>query len=157
MAIKIDLEKAYDKIEWSFIREMFLSLNFLISLVELIMSCLSSVSFSLLFNGSFLEPFRPSRGIRQGDPFSPYLFIICIEYLSHLIKLKCVDKSWNPVKTSRNRLHFSHLFFADDLVLFAHANPENCLAIREVLSDFCAKSGQTISAAKSWVFFLLEC
>ena len=153
MAIKIDLEKAYDKIEWSFIREMLLSLNFPSNLVELIMSCLSSVSSSLLFNGGCLDPFRPSRGIRQGDPLSPYLFIICIEYLSHLIELKCVDKSWNPVKTSRSGLPFSHLFFADDLVLFAHANPDNCLAIREVLSDFCAKSGQTISTTKSRVFF----
>ena len=156
MAIKIDLEKAYDKIEWSFIREMLLSLNFPSNLVELIMSCLSSVSSSLLFNGGCLDPFRPSRGIRQGDPLSPYLFIICIEYLSHLIELKCVDKSWNPVKTSRSGLPFSHLFFADDLVLFAHANPDNCLAIREVLSDFCAKSGQTISATKSRVFFSLN-
>ena len=93
MAIKIDLEKAYDKIEWSFIREMLLSLNFPSNLVELIMSCLSSVSSSLLFNGGCLDPFWPSRGIRQGDPLSPYLFIICIEYLSHLIELKCVDKS----------------------------------------------------------------
>ena len=132
---------------------MLLSLNFPSNLVELIMSCLSLVSSSLLFNGGCLDPFRPSRGIRQGDPLSPYLFIICIEYLSHLIELKCVDKSWNPVKTSRSGLPFSHLFFADDLVLFAHANPDNCLAIREVLSDFCAKSGQTISATKSRVFF----
>ena len=153
MAIKIDLEKAYDKIEWSFIREMLLNLNFPCSLIDLIMSCLSSVSSSLLFNGGCLEPFRPSRGIRQGDPLSPYLFIICMEFLNHLIELKCADKSWNPVKTSRNGLPFSHLFFADDLVLFAHANPKNCLAIREVLNDFCAKSGQTISVAKSRVYF----
>lgn len=82
MAIKIDLEKAYDKIELSFIREMLISLNFPCSLVKLIMSCLSSVSSSLLFNGGCLEPFQPSRGIRQGDPLSPYLFIICMEYLS---------------------------------------------------------------------------
>ena len=71
MAIKIDLEKAYDKIEWSFIREMLLSLNFPSSLVELIMSCLSSIASSLPFNGGCLEPFQPSRGIRQGDPLSP--------------------------------------------------------------------------------------
>lgn len=64
-----------------------------------------------------------------------------------------MDKSWNPVKTSRSGLPFSHLFFEDDLVLFAHANPENCLAIKEMLNYFCAKSGQTISVAKSRVFF----
>ena len=92
MAIKIDLEKSYDKIEWSFIWEILLRVNFPSSLVELIMSCLSSVSSSLLFNGGCLEPFRPSSGIRQGDPLSPYLFIIYMEYLSHLIELKCVEE-----------------------------------------------------------------
>ena len=62
-------------------------------------------------------------------------------------------KSWTPVKTSRNGLPFSHFFFANNLVLFAHANPGNCLAIKEVLNDFRAKSSQIISATKSQVFF----
>lgn len=90
--IKIDLEKAYDRIEWSFIREMLIMFNFPDKLVELIMSCVSSVSTSLLFNGGCLDSFCPSRGFRQGDPLSPYLFIICMEYLGHLIEEKCVAK-----------------------------------------------------------------
>ena len=56
-----------------------------------------------------------------------------MEYLGHLIEEKCATKVWNPVKTSRNGPSFSHLFFADDLVLFAEADTENCLAINEVL------------------------
>ena len=102
MAIKIDLEKAYDRIEWNFIREMFLKFNFPIKLTDLIMSCVSSVSTSLLINGGCLDSFCPSRGIKQGDPLSPYLFILCIEYLGHLIEEKCAAKVWNPLKTSRN-------------------------------------------------------
>ena len=78
---------------------------------------------------------------------------MCIEFLSHLIERKCENKSWTPVKTSRNGLPFSHLFFADDLVLFARANLENCPAIKDVLSEFCTRSGQTMSVAKSWVYF----
>lgn len=78
---------------------------------------------------------------------------MCMEYLSHLIDRKCEDMSCIPVKTSRNGLPFSHLFFADDLVLFAHATLGNYLAIKEVLNDFCIKSGQTVSATKSRVFF----
>ena len=155
MAIKIDLEKAYDRIEWSFIREILFLFNFPDKLIELIMSCVSSVSTSLLFNGGCLESFCPSRGIRQGDPLSPYLFILCMEFLGHLIEDKCAAKVWKPVKTSRNGPSFSHLFFADDLVLFAEANTENCLAIRDVLQEFCSKSGQKVSEAKSRVFFLL--
>ena len=76
-----------------------------------------------------------------------------MEVLGHLIEGKCATKVWNPVKTSRNGPSFSHLFFVDDLVLFAEANTENCLAINEVLQEFCSRSGQKVSEAKSWVFF----
>ena len=153
MALKIDLEKAYDKLEWSFIRDMLIRFNLPRNLIDLIMSCITSVSTSLLFNGGALEPFHPSRGIRQGDPLSPYIFIMCMDYLGQLIQERCDDKSWIPLKVSRRGPTFSHLFFADDLVLFAKANMENCLVIREVLDDFCSQSGQTISEAKSRVFF----
>ena len=63
MAIKVDLEKAYDKLEWSFIRETLLKTNFPRELIELIMNCVSSTTTSMLFNGGNLEPFRPSRSI----------------------------------------------------------------------------------------------
>ena len=133
MAIKIDLEKAYDRIKWSFIREILFKFNFSDKLIELIMSYISLFSTSLLFNGGCLDSFCPSRGIKEGDPLSPYLFIICIEYLGHLIGDKCAVKVWNLVKTSKNGPSFLHLFFVDDLVLFVGADLENCLAINEVL------------------------
>ena len=88
MALKIDLEKAYDKLEWSFIRSMLIKYNFPENLIEIMMSCISSVSTSLLFNGGSLEPFSPSRGIRQGDPLSSYIFILCMEFLGQLIQEK---------------------------------------------------------------------
>lgn len=153
MTIKIDLKKAYDKLEWGFIRDMLVRFNFPSNLLDLIMSCISSVSTSLLFNGGKLESFCPSRGIRQGDLLSSYLFILCMEFLGALIEEKCNSKHWIRVKTSRSGLAFSHLFFADDLILFGKAGPENCATIKRVLEEFCVSLGQTISAEKSRVFF----
>ena len=153
MALKIDLEKAYDKLEWSFIRSMLIRFNFPNNLIEIIMNCISSVLTFVLFNGGSLDPFRPSRGIRQGDPLSPYIFILCMEFLNQLIQKKCEAKVWSPVKASRSGPSFSHLFFADDLVLFAKANVESYNAIREVLDTFRRCSGQTVSDTKSRVYF----
>ena len=85
MVIKIDLEKAYDRLEWSFVRIVLDHSGFPKNFSELILSCISTTSTSLLFNGSKLEAFTPSRGIRQGDPISPYFFLLCRKYLSSLI------------------------------------------------------------------------
>ena len=100
MALKIDLEKAYDKLEWSFIRDMLIRVNLPKDIIDLIMSCVSTVSTSILFNGEALDPIFPSRGIRQGDPIFPYLFIMCMDYLGQLIEEKCSGKLWHPVKAS---------------------------------------------------------
>ena len=153
MAIKIDLEKAYDKLEWSFIRERLFHINLPTNLIELIMSCISSMTTTILFNGGTMDPIIPSRGIWQGDPLSPYLFILCMDWLGQLIEGKCVENLWNPVKSSKSSPSFSHLFFADDLVLFAKANQANCSTIRDVLDEFCDKSRQSVSEAKSRVYF----
>ena len=92
MAIKVDLEKAYDKLKWSFIRETLLKANIHRDLVRLIMSCVSTTSTFVLFNEGKLEAFYPSRGIHQGDLLSPYIFILCMEVLGQLIEEKCNDK-----------------------------------------------------------------
>ena len=141
MAIKIDLEKAYDKLEWHFLQDMLKLYRFPPQLIKLIMSCVSTSSISMLLNGGKLEPFLPSRGIRQGDPLSLYLFIMCMEMLGFLILEKCSAKLWDPMKDLRNGPEFSHLFFANDLLHFAKANIKNCCNIRETLDTFCELSG----------------
>ncbi|KAK9985511.1 hypothetical protein SO802_030462 [Lithocarpus litseifolius] len=153
MAIKIDLEKAYNKLVWSFIKDILGKANLPENLIQVMMSCVSTISISVLFNGSCLEEFCPSRGIRQGDSLSPYLFILCMDYLGQLIQEKCEENIWIPIKASRGGPAFSHLFFVDDLVLFARADHTNCSAIQDVLDEFCAIFGQTISDSKSRVYF----
>ena len=117
------------------------------------MSCISSTSTTLLFNGSQLETFNPSKGLRQGDPISPYIFILCMEFLSSLINKKCEDGNWVKVKASHGGLGFSHSFFADDLLFYAKVDRGNYEAIVDVLEEFCVLTGQKISKAKSKVFF----
>ena len=139
--------------EWSFIHKVLQAFCFPPNLIKIIMSCISTTSISLLVNGSALEAFNPSRGIRQGDPLFPYLFILCMEYLGYLIEEKCAKGLWCPLKASRGNIKISHLFFADDLILFAKVNTENCIAISEVLRTFCKESSQKISCEKSRIYF----
>ena len=153
MVIKLDLEKDYDRLEWSFIRDTLKLFNFPDQLISLIMSCITTTSISILFNGSALDAFQPSRGLRQGDPLSPYLFILCMEVLGALFEGKCQEKLWNPIKASQGGPIFYHVFFADDLMLFDKANRKNCVAIKEILDSFCELSRQNISGEKSRVFF----
>ena len=123
------MEKAYDKLEWNFIREMMIRANFTEDIVDIIMSCVSTVSTEILFNGEVLEPIYLLRGIRQGGPLSTYLFILYMEFLGQLIQEKCHANLWQSVKVSQSGPAFSHMFFADDLVLFARANAINCSTI----------------------------
>ena len=81
MALKIDLEKVYDKLEWSFIKDMLVKINLLVDLVDIIMSCVLTVFTFIMVNEDALESIYSARGIRQGDPLSLYLFILCMDYL----------------------------------------------------------------------------
>ncbi|XP_060202826.1 uncharacterized protein LOC132631242 [Lycium barbarum] len=153
MILKIDLEKAFDRLEWSFIREMLSFFNFPAQLSKIIMSCISTSSISVLVNGGKTMPFQPTRGIRRGDPMSPYIFILWMELLPRSIEHRVNQKDWTPISVSKGGPKISHLFFADDLTLFSQANSRNVNTMLDTLASFSTKSRQRINFTKSKVVF----
>lgn len=153
MVVKIDLEKAYDRVDWQFLDNVLRSVGFQPRLRQVIRSCLESSSLSVVWNGTRLEPFTPQRGLRQGDPLSPYLFVLCMEVLGHHIANAVDQKQWKPVQVGKKGIRLSHLVFADDLLLFAEASNAQATIIHEVLHRFCKESGQKVNIAKSKVWY----
>ncbi|GMI80973.1 hypothetical protein HRI_001766600 [Hibiscus trionum] len=101
--------------------------------ISILMDCVSTVSYSVILNGSVGDIFHPSRGLRQGDPISPYLFLICGEGLSSLLRQQ---SSGIGYKIARGAPSVSHLFFADDSVIFGEASTRGASVLRDVLTDY---------------------
>lgn len=84
-AIKLDMHQAYDRVEWPFLKEIMSGLGFRQDLVNFIMQCVSTVEYRVRINAEETESFKPTRGLRQGDSLSPYLFLLCTEGLNALL------------------------------------------------------------------------
>jgi hypothetical protein len=132
-ALTLDMKKAYDQVEWNYLQAIMLQLRFHELWVQLIMRLVSSVSFFVLLNGDCLSSFKPTRRICQGDPISPYLFLIAAEGLSCLLKSRSQSSELSGIKVAPIAPMVSHLLFADDSLLFFKANRESAAVVKDIL------------------------
>ncbi|GJT44054.1 retrovirus-related pol polyprotein LINE-1 [Tanacetum coccineum] len=117
------------------------------------MLCVTTPSMKILWNGEPTDAFRPSRGIRQGDPLSPYLFVMCMERFNHVIKEAVERGQWKLIYCNCGGPKLTNSFFADDIVLFAEATLDQAHLIKGCLQRFCDSSGEILSFPKSRVCF----
>ncbi|XP_042003862.1 uncharacterized protein LOC121752840 [Salvia splendens] len=149
--VKIDLRKAYDRIDWDFLRTVLNGLQLHPKFVYSVMQCVTSPRFSIAINGSSHGFFESKRGIRQGDPKSPTLFIFCMEYLSRLLAARTTDNDFNyHAKCAKQKI--THLAFVDDLMLFGRGNAMSMAILADTMPEFSACSGLEINKAKSNLF-----
>ena len=113
-----------------------LKLGFAPRWVELIMECVTTPTYSILINGNPHGFIKPLRGIRQGDPLSPYLFLLCAEGLSNLIRKAESENKIHGVAASRHGPRISHLLFVDDSLLLSKASVEECQNILNILDTY---------------------
>uniref|UniRef100_A0A803Q978 Reverse transcriptase domain-containing protein n=1 Tax=Cannabis sativa TaxID=3483 RepID=A0A803Q978_CANSA len=153
MLIKLDLEKAYDKLDWNFIIMVLNQLGFSSPLTDWIKRCISATEIKLLLNGVVVGNFNPERGLRQGDPMSPALYILAAETLSRLLVEKEGRGLLKGFKLRRRGGSVTHLMFADDIVLFGEASIREARSYLDCLNNYCNYSGQAINFSKSSVYF----
>ena len=116
------------------------------------MECVSSVKYALLLNGSPIHTFLPTRGVRQGDPISPYLFLLCANILSIvLIQVEGQNKI-KGIKLGRNGLSFTHLFYADDSLFFFQNDRQSLNNLKGIILWNCSLSGQNFNFTKSYLY-----
>ena len=153
VAFKLDLEKAFDNVNWDFLKQCLQDFGFPDITIKLIMHCVSSPSYSILWNGNKLPPFNPTHGLRQGDPLSPYLFILCMEKLSVAINSAVNQGRWEPIQITNTGPQLSHLLFADDVLLFTKAKRSQFHFIHNLFERFSRASGLKINISKSRAYY----
>ncbi|XP_052484514.1 uncharacterized protein LOC128039852 [Gossypium raimondii] len=152
-ALKLDMSKVNDRVECDFLPGMMRHLGFHEDWIVLIMCCVCFVTYSVSLNGASGDWFTPSRGLRQGDPLSSYLFLICVEGFSLLIQEAKTKEMMMGAPIGREKFSVNHLFFADDCVLFGDASREGAEVVRAIIHEYEMVSGQRVNFEKSHIYF----
>lgn len=117
------------------------------------MQCVETVKYTLLLNGQKACSFTSQRGLCQGDPLSPYLFLCCMNVPSSILHKEEMERSIQGIQFNRSGPTISHVMYADDLILFFKADHDSCLRMSNILQSFCDASGLAIHIDKSFIVF----
>ena len=142
LALKLDV---YDRVEWAFLKGFMTKLGFPEMWIERVMCCVSTPSFSIQINGKSYGNIILSRGLHQGDPLSPYLFLLCAEGFSSLLAKAEAENKLHGVSICRRAPSISHLLFANDSFLFFRATQDEVQEIANILQLYATASGQQIN------------
>ncbi|XP_010684467.1 uncharacterized protein LOC104899025 [Beta vulgaris subsp. vulgaris] len=150
--MKVDIRKAYDSVEWFYLQTLVKEFGFPNVFIGWIMECVTTVSYSVLVNGIPSQPFQARKGLRQGDPLSPFLFALSMEYLSRCLNelKKTPEFNFHP---KCERLNITHLMFADDLLMLCRADKSSLEYMVNAFQKFSEASGLSASQEKSNVYF----
>eukprot|EP00253_Pinus_taeda_P009771 PITA_09771 len=153
MLMQLDLSKAYDKVSWKYLEAVLRAFGFCRTWIKWILALIKSPRYSILVNGAPSIPFTPSRGIRQGDPLSPFLFVILMEGLSRTIAKKKAEGTIKGLQPIRSLPATTHQQFVDDTMLHGSPTVKEAVAYRAILDLFSQASGMEINFSKSTIFF----
>jgi hypothetical protein len=156
-AYKLDLSKAYDRVDWNNLEGAMRRLGFQCKWIRWVMECVTTVQYSVRFNNVPLAQFKPSRSLRQGDPLSPYLFLFKADGLSKLLQHEVSRGSLSELRVCRSAPGISHLLFADNTLLFMKVKKDQAEIINKVLRQYEASTGQLINPSKCAIMFGTGC
>ena len=150
-ALKIDISKAFDTVQWPFFLSTLTALGFPTEYIVWIEKCISLSSFSVEINGKLAGYFNRKRGLRQGCALSSYLFVICMEVLSKILDRAAVQKKFGYHPYCQD-LNLTHLNFADDLLIFSDGRKSSVDGILDIFKNFAEASGLHIIMEKSTLY-----
>ena len=153
VALKLDISKAYDRVDWNYLKRRMLEMGFCQKWIKWMMLCVTTVSYEVCLNGSSIGPIFPRRGLRQGDPLSPYLFLLCVEGLSNSLDRAAADGRVHGCRVATSAPSITHLLFADDSFQFFKATVAETEAVKDLLNTYERYSGQSVNFQKSGIFF----
>lgn len=155
--LKADNGKAFDTLGWQFIFGAMKEINIPNGIARLIQFCMSSSRVTILVNGSGSGFIKPTRGLRQGNPLSPYLFIIAIEFLTKRINVAIQRGMLKGIKLAKQAPVLSHALYADDLVILGQASGTEVMDLEAIFDAFAQASGLQINPEKSSMWFSSDC